>query len=124
MTDGWRGWRPFAWAAAAIYAPYFVAAIITWLFVPCGHCKLGWLGIVWYAPGFVISEAASNLLWRHALMLSQSTIAVLSLAVSAALVLATGWLAGRGRITRRITLGLVFALNACCAWAAFALMQS
>jgi hypothetical protein len=114
-----RGWRSTSLLTlTAIYGPFLITAVHTWLTHHNGHCKKVWLELIWIAPGVVI-EIASRAVWpvHRSIDIPPIMVVVVGGILSAMLVGLTVWL---GRRTRWIR-WTAFAIAALFAvWGAFA----
>ena len=100
-------------ALAAVYGPFLVAAVNTWLFD--GHNT--WLCVdLWKvllaAPGVMIMELVSVTIWHHALDFSPATFLVFAGLLSTTAVVVTAWISAKTRWARW---GLLPLINSLCA---------
>jgi len=126
--------RPRRWwkrvllpSVGALYGPFFVTAVWTWLFVPCTHCRLVWLKYVWIFPGMmalhllrVLAQRAGLGRWAFTESVGVAVAVVLSVAMLAGVI----WMAGKGRVAWWITLVVVAFLSAWAALGAYFLVRA
>lgn len=88
--------RALTLAVTAVYGPFFAAAVVTWVFVDCDHCKRAWLEILGVAPGLIAVTIASRVGFGSMPAPSLGTGLVSEALVSLAIVGLVAWLARRG----------------------------
>jgi hypothetical protein len=120
-----RWWGTCCDALAAVYGPFLVAALNTWLFDGYGT----WLrGDTWKAlsvsPGGLLVELASSAIWHRRPGLSPTLLFVFYGLLSALVVVATMWPAIKVPWTRWVWLPLVGSLSAVGAFLLDALMRA
>jgi len=123
-----RRWKSVLLSSVlAVYGPFWVAASVTWLFVPCTWCKQEWLKIVWVLPGAMVMNPLKSLFGRMGLRLwslSGGTGLVVAGLLSMALVAGVVWISRRGLIAQLVTLIVVTFFSAYAAQMSFLLMLS
>jgi len=99
---------------AVIYIPFLIAAVYTWLFVSCDHCKVTWLKYFWLLPGMTLTYCFDLDLDENDIT-SMVIFGILPIVIACLVT----WLADKGRIIRWIVwiiCGLVSALVALMAY--------
>jgi len=124
-TKSRRRW-PGLWfcSLAVFYVPFLAAAIYTWLFVDCPHCKVTWLKYFGALPGLTLMHCSRYFGFDPSLSLNDITTIVISAVWPVILVSVVAWLVGKGGILRWIVWAVCGLLSTLAAIMAFWLVRA
>jgi hypothetical protein len=118
-------WSACCLALIAVYAPFFIAAITTWLRTDSSTaCKAIWLEYLWVAPGIILAPFACLPIYRifGEPISSRAVLYLIAGLLSVIVVGITAWLVRKGRNVRRASLvgiTILFSLDAIVMWFTF-----